>query len=104
MCAGVKRLQKLGMIHSAPGMGALDMNSAEDMVVAHTREVVPGMVICGMEVCSYALSVLPCAPLPSNRHRCKLLCCCRAKEDLMTKQSCSETSAPCFVMCANHRC
>lgn len=50
-CAGVKRLQKLGMVHSAPGMGALDMNSAEDMVVAHTREVVPGMVICGMEVC-----------------------------------------------------
>ena len=48
--AGVKRLQKLGMVHSAPGMGALDMNSAEDMVVAHTREVVPGMVICGMEV------------------------------------------------------
>ena len=48
--AGVKRLQKLGMIHSAPGMGALDMNTAEDMVVAHTREVVPGMVICGMEV------------------------------------------------------
>ena len=38
------------MVHSAPGMGALDMNSAEDMVVAHTREVVPGMVICGMEV------------------------------------------------------
>ncbi len=72
MCAGVKRLQKLGMIHSAPGMGALDMNSAEDMVVAHTREVVPGMVICGMEVCSYALSVFPCAPLPSNCHRCKL--------------------------------
>lgn len=50
MClTGVKRLQKLGMVHSAPGMGALDMNSAEDMVVAHTREVVPGMVICGME-------------------------------------------------------
>jgi thiamine thiazole synthase len=48
--SGVKRLQKLGMVHSAPGMGALDMNSAEDMVVAHTREVVPGMVICGMEV------------------------------------------------------
>jgi thiamine thiazole synthase len=26
------------------------MNSAEDAVVNHTREVVPGMVICGMEV------------------------------------------------------
>ena len=32
-------------------MAALDMNSAEDAVVNHTREVVPGMVICGMEVC-----------------------------------------------------
>jgi cysteine-dependent adenosine diphosphate thiazole synthase len=53
----VKRLQKLGMVHSAPGMGALDMNSAEDMVVAHTREVVPGMVICGMEVCCRPLLV-----------------------------------------------
>ena len=25
------------------------MDSAEDAVVNHTREVVPGMVICGME-------------------------------------------------------
>ena len=31
-------------------MAALDMNSAEDAVVNNTREVVPGMVICGMEV------------------------------------------------------
>ena len=49
-CAGVKRLSKLGMVTGAPGMGALDMNSAEDAVVKHTREIVPGMVICGMEV------------------------------------------------------
>lgn len=48
--AGVKRLAKLGLVKSAPGMAALDMNSAEDAVVNHTREVVPGMVICGMEV------------------------------------------------------
>jgi thiamine thiazole synthase len=48
--SGVKRLQKLGMVTGVPGMGALDMNTAEDAVVAHTREVVPGMVICGMEV------------------------------------------------------
>ena len=52
MCVltGVKRLAKLGLVKSAPGMAALDMNSAEDAVVNHTREVVPGMVICGMEV------------------------------------------------------
>ena len=45
----MKRLQKLGMVSAVPGMSALDMNSAEDAVVNHTREVVPGMVICGME-------------------------------------------------------
>ncbi len=48
--AGVKRLAKLGMVKDAPGMSALDMNTAEDMIVRNTREVVPGMVICGMEV------------------------------------------------------
>ena len=47
---GVKRLAKLGMVAEAPGMAALDMNSAEDAIVQHTREVVDGMVICGMEV------------------------------------------------------
>ena len=31
-------------------MGALDMNTAEDAVVRNTREVVPGMIVCGMEV------------------------------------------------------
>ena len=46
----MKRLAQLGLVKSAPGMAALDMNSAEDAVVNHTREVVPGMVICGMEV------------------------------------------------------
>lgn len=49
--SGVKRLAKLGLLEkSLPGMGALDMNSAEDQVVNHTREVFPGMVVCGMEV------------------------------------------------------
>lgn len=48
--SGVKRLQKLGMVTGVPGMAALDMNAAEGAVVSHTREVVPGMVICGMEV------------------------------------------------------
>ena len=52
--AGVKRLQRLGMVNTGiPGMGALDMNTAEDAVVNNTREVVPGMVICGMEVSVY---------------------------------------------------
>ena len=42
--SGVKRLQKIGLIKNVPGMIALDMNAAEDGIVANTREVVPGMV------------------------------------------------------------
>ena len=49
----MKRLAKLGMVSAAPGMAALDMNTAEDAVVHHTREVVEGFVLCGMEVTSY---------------------------------------------------
>lgn len=48
--AGVKRLASLGMVPEVPGMAALDMNSAEDKIVNNTREVVPGMVLAGMEL------------------------------------------------------
>lgn len=48
--ASVKRLASLGMLPSHRGMGALDMNTAEDAIVGNTREVVPGMVLCGMEL------------------------------------------------------
>ena len=50
-----------------PGMAALDMNTAEDAVVNNTREVVPGMVICGMEVrCCSSLTCVKamCHPYP----------------------------------------
>eukprot|EP00245_Coleochaete_scutata_P006836 TRINITY_DN21627_c0_g1_i1.p1 TRINITY_DN21627_c0_g1~~TRINITY_DN21627_c0_g1_i1.p1 ORF type:complete len:367 (+),score=99.55 TRINITY_DN21627_c0_g1_i1:168-1268(+) len=47
---GVKRLKSIGMVDNIPGMRALDMNSAEDAVVRFTREVVPGMIVTGMEV------------------------------------------------------
>ncbi|KAL5730909.1 triosephosphate isomerase [Ranunculus cassubicifolius] len=47
---GVKRLRSIGMIESVPGMKALDMNTAEDEIVKMTREVVPGMIVTGMEV------------------------------------------------------
>eukprot|EP00897_Mesotaenium_endlicherianum_P002782 jgi/Mesen1/2531/ME000161S01581 len=47
---GVKRLKSIGMIDSVPGMKCLDMNAAEDAIVKSTREVVPGMIITGMEV------------------------------------------------------
>jgi len=48
--AGVKRLKSIGMIDSVPGMKALDMNAAEDAIVRLTREIVPGMIVTGMEV------------------------------------------------------
>ncbi|GAB2284652.1 triosephosphate isomerase [Dionaea muscipula] len=47
---GVKRLKSIGLIDSVPGMKALDMNAAEDAIVRLTREIVPGMVVTGMEV------------------------------------------------------
>uniref|UniRef100_A0A6N2N2S6 Thiamine thiazole synthase, chloroplastic n=1 Tax=Salix viminalis TaxID=40686 RepID=A0A6N2N2S6_SALVM len=47
---GVKRLKTIGLIDSVPGMKALDMNAAEDAIVKLTREVVPGMIVTGMEV------------------------------------------------------
>lgn len=47
---GVKRLENLGMVEQCKGMAALDMNAAEDAIVRDTREIVPGMVLCGMEV------------------------------------------------------
>ncbi|TXG67850.1 hypothetical protein EZV62_009125 [Acer yangbiense] len=47
---GVKMLKSIGMIDSVPGMKALDMNTAEDAIVRLTREIVPGMIVTGMEV------------------------------------------------------
>ncbi|XP_074311015.1 thiamine thiazole synthase, chloroplastic [Silene latifolia] len=47
---GVKRLLDIGLIKNVPGMSALDMNTAEDAIVRLTREVVPGMIVTGMEV------------------------------------------------------
>ncbi|ESR54302.1 hypothetical protein CICLE_v10024231mg [Citrus x clementina] len=39
-----------GATGSVPGMKALDMNTAEDAIVKLTREIVPGMIVAGMEV------------------------------------------------------
>jgi len=47
---GIHRLKQLGLVKEIPGMRALDMNAAEDALVEHTCEIVPGMVITGMEV------------------------------------------------------
>lgn len=48
--SSVKRLEKLGLVQRCPGMGALDMNKAENEVVEKTREIFPGMILCGMEI------------------------------------------------------
>jgi thiamine thiazole synthase len=38
------------MIDHVPWMKAFDMNTAEDDIVRLNREVVPGMIVTGMEV------------------------------------------------------
>ncbi|KAI8639111.1 thiazole biosynthetic enzyme, chloroplastic [Parasitella parasitica] len=48
--SGVKRLESIGLIEGNKGMLSLDMNAAEDDIVRYTREVVPGMVVTGMEL------------------------------------------------------
>ncbi|EPB91714.1 thiazole biosynthetic enzyme, chloroplastic [Mucor circinelloides 1006PhL] len=48
--SGVKRLEAIGLIDEKKGMLSLDMNAAEDDIVKYTREVVPGMVVTGMEL------------------------------------------------------
>ncbi|CAO3645099.1 unnamed protein product [Cunninghamella echinulata] len=48
--SGVKRLESIGLVERLKGMHCLDMNAAEGDIVKYTREVTPGMVVCGMEV------------------------------------------------------
>lgn len=46
----VKRLASMGAIQKLGGMRGLDMKLAEDAIVKGTREIVPGMVVGGMEL------------------------------------------------------
>ncbi|KAI0407868.1 STI35 protein [Xylaria palmicola] len=45
-----KRLVSMGALGRLGGMRGLDMNAAEDAIVRGTREVVPGLVVGGMEL------------------------------------------------------
>lgn len=45
-----KRLESMNAIKKLGGMRGLDMNSAEDAIVKNTREVVPGLIMGGMEL------------------------------------------------------
>jgi thiamine thiazole synthase len=46
----VKRLVSMQQIQNLGGMRGLDMNAAEDAIVKGTREVVPGLIVGGMEL------------------------------------------------------
>ncbi|KAI0484072.1 STI35 protein [Xylariaceae sp. FL0804] len=46
----VKRLVSMQAIDRLGGMRGLDMNTAEDAIVKGTREIVPGLIVGGMEL------------------------------------------------------
>jgi len=46
----IKRLVEIGAFERLGGMRGLDMKTAEDQIVKGTREIVPGMIIGGMEL------------------------------------------------------
>lgn len=46
----VKRLVSMGALDRLGGMRGLDMNTAEDAIVRNTREIVPGLIVGGMEL------------------------------------------------------
>lgn len=46
----VKRLVSMQQLEKLGGMRGLDMNSAEDAIVKGTREIVPGLIVGGMEL------------------------------------------------------
>jgi thiamine thiazole synthase len=46
----VKRLVSMGALTALGGMRGLDMNVAEDAIVKRTREIVPGLIVGGMEL------------------------------------------------------
>jgi len=46
----VKRLVSMQQLPALGGMRGLDMNSAEDAIVKRTREIVPGLIVGGMEL------------------------------------------------------
>lgn len=46
----VKRLVSMQQLEKLGGMRGLDMNTAEDAIVKRTREIVPGLIVGGMEL------------------------------------------------------
>lgn len=64
----VKRLVSMERVEKLGGMRGLDMQRAEDMIVKGTREIVPGLIVGGMELSEMdgsnrmgeSASALPC--------------------------------------------
>jgi hypothetical protein len=50
-----KRAASLGMVEPLKNMRGLDMRNAEDYITNNTREVVPGLVVGGMELSGASL-------------------------------------------------
>ena len=46
----VKRLVSMKQLEQLGGMRGLDMQTAEDAIVKNTREIVPGLIVGGMEL------------------------------------------------------
>lgn len=46
----VKRLVSMKQLTQLEGMRGLDMQRAEDAIVKNTREIVPGLIVGGMEL------------------------------------------------------
>lgn len=46
----VKRLVSMNQLSKLGGMRGLDMRTAEDAIVKRTREIVPGLIVGGMEL------------------------------------------------------
>jgi thiamine thiazole synthase len=46
----VKRLVSMQQIEKLGGMRGLDMRTAEDAIVKRSREIVPGLIVGGMEL------------------------------------------------------
>lgn len=61
----VKRLVSMKQLQQLEGMRGLDMLRAEDSIVKNTREIVPGLIVGGME-----LSEIDGANRMGKRTRC----------------------------------
>ena len=46
----VKRLISMSQLEMLGGMRGVDMQSAEDAIVRDTRKIIPGLIVCGMEL------------------------------------------------------